>query len=257
MEALRKGSKGTDVTRWQLFLRGQGHPIVADGEFGPKTHAATRAFQKRHSLATDGIVGNRTLGKAMTLGLCVVDDDTTGKHSPNWPPAPKNLKPLTSNRERHRRYGHFKWKPAPTPSNPERIRILGSWARDNIVRIELPQLLQVGRKTARVWVHREAATPLQALWGAWEAAGLLGHIRSWNGSYVARTVRGSKTTLSNHAFGTAFDINARWNRLGAAPALVGETGSVRELVPLANRHGFYWGGHYRRRPDGMHFELAG
>jgi hypothetical protein len=40
------------------------------------------------------------------------------------------------------------------------------------------------------------------------------------------------------------------------PALKGELGSVRELVPLANRHGFYWGGHFRGRPDGMHFEAA-
>jgi len=27
-------------------------------------------------------------------------------------------------------------------------------------------------------------------------------------------------------------------------------------VPLANEHGFYWGGHFRHRPDGMHFEIA-
>jgi hypothetical protein len=38
--------------------------------------------------------------------------------------------------------------------------------------------------------------------------------------------------------------------------LVGEKGSVRELVPIANRWGFYWGGHYNGRPDGMHFEVA-
>jgi hypothetical protein len=31
---------------------------------------------------------------------------------------------------------------------------------------------------------------------------------------------------------------------------------VRELVPIANKHGFYWGGHYSKRADGMHFEAA-
>ena len=60
--------------------------------------------------------------------------------------------------------------------------------------------------------------------------------------------------LSSHAFGTAFDINARDNRIGATPALRGSRGSVRALVPLANAHGFYWGGHFEDRPDGMHFE---
>jgi hypothetical protein len=68
-------------------------------------------------------------------------------------------------------------------------------------------------------------------------------------------VRGSNTTLSNHAWGTGFDINAKWNPLGAVPALRGDTGSVRELVPIAHDHGFFWGGHFSRS-DGMHFEVA-
>ena len=32
--------------------------------------------------------------------------------------------------------------------------------------------------------------------------------------------------------------------------------SAKQLVPLANKHGFYWGGHFESRPDGMHFEMA-
>ena len=62
-------------------------------------------------------------------------------------------------------------------------------------------------------------------------------------SFVARFVRGSRTVLSNHAFGSAFDINEKYNSLGSRPTLVGEKGSLRELVPIANRWGFYWGGH--------------
>lgn len=40
------------------------------------------------------------------------------------------------------------------------------------------------------------------------------------------------------------------------PALEDAQGSLRELVPIANEHGFFWGGHFKRRPDGMHFEVA-
>jgi len=40
------------------------------------------------------------------------------------------------------------------------------------------------------------------------------------------------------------------------PALVGQKGSVRELVPIANENGFFWGGHFNDRLDGMHFEIA-
>jgi len=69
-------------------------------------------------------------------------------------------------------------------------------------------------------------------------------------------VRGSRKTLSNHAYGTAFDINAGWNPMGRTPPVVKKEGSVRRLVETANVYGFYWGGHYPNRPDGMHFEAA-
>ena len=59
----------------------------------------------------------------------------------------------------------------------------------------------------------------------------------------------------NTAFGTAFDINARYNRLGTEPAGTTQAGCVYRLVPVAHEFGFYWGGHFSRR-DGMHFELA-
>ncbi|MDI4232113.1 M15 family metallopeptidase [Bradyrhizobium sp. Arg237L] len=45
--------------------------------------------------------------------------------------------------------------------------------------------------------------------------------------------------MSDHASGTAFDINEHFNKFGNTPALVGSQGSVRKLVPIANQHGFY------------------
>jgi len=81
-------------------------------------------------------------------------------------------------------------------------------------------------------------------------------VKTWAGSFAPRFIRGSTVTLSNHAWATAFDVNVAWNPLGAQPALLHKIGSVRALVPLANAHGFYWGGHFQTRPDGMHFELS-
>ena len=86
--------------------------------------------------------------------------------------------------------------------------------------------------------------------------GLLEGVLSFDGAYNPRFMRGSREVLSAHAFGVAFDINARWNRVGTIPEPAGEKGSVRELVALANEFGFFWGGHFKRRPDGMHFELV-
>jgi hypothetical protein len=61
--------------------------------------------------------------------------------------------------------------------------------------------------------------------------------------------------LSNHAWGTAFDINVQWNGLGITPAFRNEAGSVRDLVEIAYQNGFYWGGWFKSRQDGMHFEV--
>ena len=46
--------------------------------------------------------------------------------------------------------------------------------------------------------------------------------------------------LSNHSFGSAFDINFVDNMLGTEPAISGQRGSVRELVSAANSLGIFW-----------------
>lgn len=256
MNILRPGQQGPDVERWQLFLIGQGFNVVADGDFGPKTKAATTAFQQSHGLTPDGVVGRMTLAKAIERGFGEVLDQEVGEESRNWPPPPA-FGPLGA-QARANEFGTFRFEPAPTSGNPEGIVIRDNWAVSNISRVTVPQL--VGKKGApsngQVYFHRKAADQLAALFQAWQDAGLLDLVLTWDGAYVPRFVRGSRTYLSNHSWGTAFDINAAWNPLGADPALVGKTGSVRKLVELANDHGFFWGGHFGGRPDGMHFEVA-
>lgn len=259
MQVLRKGSKGSDVVQWQQFLLGQGLYVGAiDGDFGPITDHATRHFQQLHRLLVDGIVGNQTIGAAMVLGFQVIDESADGDDTgPNWPPPPTDLEPL-SGATRKKMFGDFRFRAAPTPGNPEGIEILDGWVATNIVTVTIPQLRGVlgANSKGQVSFHTKAAPQLEALFAAWQSAGLLDLVRAWAGSYAPRFVRGSRTELSNHAWGTAFDINAPWNPLGARPALVGSVGSVRKLVPLANAHGFFWGGHYPGRVDGMHFECS-
>jgi peptidoglycan hydrolase-like protein with peptidoglycan-binding domain len=52
---IRKGSKGIDVQRIQRAVK-----VKPDGIFGPITERAVRAYQKRHDLQVDGIVGPKT-----------------------------------------------------------------------------------------------------------------------------------------------------------------------------------------------------
>lgn len=258
MKTLRKGSKGPDVKRWQFFLIGQGFQLgQADGDFGAKTETATKAFQAKQKLTADGVVGNATIAKAMLLGFEIIreDPDRDERTSPNWPPRP-NFTPLVSTAERQKVFGKYTYTRKPLPDNRENIQIHPPWEAQNIVTVNIPQLIGVkgAPRSGNIRVHRRVATQFQNLWDEWGQEGLIDRVLTWGGSYVPRLVRGG-SSLSNHAFGTAFDINVAWNGLAVRPALVGSQGSVRELVPIAHKHGFYWGGHFSRQ-DGMHFEIA-
>ncbi len=250
---IRRGYKGDSVAKWQTFLRGLGYGVIADGDFGPKTEAATVRFQQSRGLRpADGIVGNKTLGAAMAMGYEVL---STGYADGNYPEKPEGCRAIT-HAERLARFGSFEFEPAPTELSPEAIRITSRSPEFKIAEVHLPQLVGVSGfpRHGKVLFHAKAADQLVALVAAWEKAGLLKHILTWGGSYVARYVRGSHTTLSNHSWGTAFDINAAWNGLGRLPERAGQKGSVCELVSAAYEFGFYWGGHFSR-PDGMHFEI--
>lgn len=72
--------------------------------------------------------------------------------------------------------------------------------------------------------------------------------------YAYRPVRGSITTYSNHASGTAIDLNATKHPLGAENTFDSEqTATIRRLC---RKYGLRWGGDYRTRKDEMHFEIA-
>lgn len=55
--ALQQGRSGSDVWELQGLLKINGYPIQRDGWFGEETHRAVTAFQQRHNLLADGIVG--------------------------------------------------------------------------------------------------------------------------------------------------------------------------------------------------------
>ena len=62
---LRKGMSGEDVRVWQYILNGKGFAAgKADGIFGEKTTAATKAYQRSIRKDPDGVVGAETLGYA-------------------------------------------------------------------------------------------------------------------------------------------------------------------------------------------------
>lgn len=174
---------------------------------------------------------------------------------------------MITHRERVRLFGEFKFAHTPLPGNPEHVTIDRAWARANLVEVDVPQIARIpGRKNGRVTVHKLVVPSLLALWAAWEKEGCLQHIHTFNGAWASRykRQRGSEAeraekcrragpaALSNHSWGTAFDINAQELTLGK-PIPPGHPFQLL-LAPVARGLGWEWGGDYTTRPDGMHWE---
>ena len=255
MDIIRKGSKGPQVEKWQNFLRGfsQNSSVVVNGNFDNFTEIETKSFQLKKGLIADGVVGPQTLSVALRSGYPLMEDPTGDEHGPNWPAKPV-AGPLNYN-DREKLFGKFTYISTPTFNNPESITITGSWL-NNLVAVPVPQLSGVAGipKSNEITLHSNISAQFKKLLQDWQDAGLTYLIMTWGGSWSPRFIRGSRNVLSNHAWGTAFDINVQWNQLGVEPALKGQTGSVRELVDIAYQNGFYWGGWFPNRRDGMHFE---
>lgn len=233
-----------EIKAFQFFLIGQEfYKGKADGDYGDMTRKAVKEFQTKYGLEADGIAGRKTLNKALELGF--MRDEF---------PFKPEFKPLSTTADKQRVFGKFNFEAAHDLQDKDAIRIKGTWENDNIVTIQIPQLLGVKGST-NVRCHKLVATQMIALFAEWEREGLLKYVLTWEGCYYPRFIRGRYGVLSNHSWGSAFDINYEWNKLGVTPAYVGQYGSVRLLVEIANKHGFYWGGHFDRR-DGMHFEWA-
>lgn len=256
-DVIKYGVSGQDVQVIQAILIGldilKNHDItgLADSE----TMNAVKTFAAKYSIDFDV---NDAIPKSIIdlftdyrLGGQDIEPGVKAEVSSDWPPCPNDMDVLTMG-EKFKLFGVIEY----SVNQDSTINILNDWRNENIVSVVIPQLSKIKNpiNSPILW-HRATVAQLKALWEEWESLGLLDRIETFNGSFVPRLIRGGRT-LSSHAFGTAFDINASKNPLMKNPPLVGEPGSVRELVPSANKFGFFWGGHFKNRPDGMHFEIC-
>jgi hypothetical protein len=270
-----------EVQRWQYFLLKQNIPQVGriDGQFGLKSEEATKFFQIQHGIAVTGEFDALTRDAARTLGYTVVPDNHyDNKKTAAFPPKPTDLS-SPDNADRNDGLGCFKFMQLPLANrgDPDEVVMLRScdgsiadWRATNIINIAVPQLRFAAGFNGTITCHKVAAPHITALFAKWEELDLLHLIRDYDGTFSPRYKRGQSPgaaghgvkqsrnveALSNHAFGSAFDINADDNSFNTQPALCPRRGCVRELVGPANQLGFFWGGHFSSSKDGMHFEFA-
>lgn len=245
-------------------------PSNYDGRIDDSTIKAIETFQRDVLRATkpDGRIdpGGATFRK-LVQAAGEVDVNPDG-----WPARPAGVTQLTASARdgifstfvitdpSHTNYPGYEDTTSTDPDAKDDIVIKGGWVGRNIHEVTIPQLAKIVVPAApKKYFHKRAIPQLLGLWQAWDDAGLLDRIRTFDGAYNARYMRNGphiQSRLSNHAWGTAFDINERTNKLGQTPAVSWEAGCVFDLVPLAVRWGFYWGGWFGGgRVDGMHFEV--
>jgi len=82
--ALRPGDSGHDVRVLQAFLQGRGLQAAVDGQFGPATRDAVRAFQRSAGLPPSGVVGPLTVAALRSAAPAPAPPAPP----PAWSPAP-------------------------------------------------------------------------------------------------------------------------------------------------------------------------
>ncbi len=68
------GSSGDEVKKLQKSLNQKGYSLDVDGNFGSKTQAAVKDYQKKNGLSVDGIVGNLTWGSLNKINSSKLND---------------------------------------------------------------------------------------------------------------------------------------------------------------------------------------
>ena len=71
---MRHGDRGTEVRGWQRWLVSRGHSLEADGIFGPRTEAATRAVQRAAGLPASGVVDDATWALSRAAAPAIAPD---------------------------------------------------------------------------------------------------------------------------------------------------------------------------------------
>jgi len=126
------------------------------------------------------------------------------------------------------------------------------WKEKYIVSVKVAGIPNLGAMR----LHKRIAPQFEAFFKAAIAKGLASKILNFQGAFTARTITNNQARLSNHALGTAIDINTEQNGYGAQPAARGATGSLSEFADYCADFGLYWGGWYERNKDAMHFEAV-
>ena len=118
-----------------------------------------------------------------------------------------------------------------------------------MVMFDVPGKLEIGIIPKKIYCNKLMVEPLTQAFTNLIQSGHVAELKTWDGCFNVRTMRGLNSQ-SLHSWGIAIDVNANWNQLGQKPTL--SAGFVKCFTDA----GFEWGGNWKNRIDGMHFQLS-
>ena len=107
-----------------------------------------------------------------------------------------------------------------------------------------------GRVWTSVYCNRDIVKPLLTALASLTACGRALELKTFDGCFNIRSIRGEPLLQSAHSWAVAVDFNAPFNPLGGPNSL------SPEFVRCFTEQGFTWGGNFARE-DSQHFSIAG
>lgn len=114
---------------------------------------------------------------------------------------------------------------------------------------DIPAELEVGVIPKRLYCNKALIGPLTQAIKNLITTGCIKELKTWDGCFNIRKKR-ALSSMSLHSWGIAIDVNAAWNQLNQTPTL------SAKFVKCFTDAGFNWGGNFKGRVDGMHFQLS-
>ena len=129
--------------------------------------------------------------------------------------------------------------------DPEAEGFAEKWITPWDVRIPYPWFPK-----EHILIHKHYRPLLDAAFRGLEMQGLHTEIKSFDGAFEIRPIKGSDAVLSTHSWGCAVDLNAALNPFGS------EGRWTEAFLEVMNSHHVFCGQQWTGRKDPMHFAMV-
>ena len=235
---------------------------------GKWTQKNALAYQKQKSAeANHGYPVARTGSAAQILGPYTYGDAYYNSHVLRYyPPAGGdvnlgfNVKAGDAAKVDYKDKTTFMWGSDSVPTSSDAMQ-------KYLTTISVPIYNEKGKKTTmNITVHKKLAAEFKAIFE--DMAKIKFRIKaSETYTYVWKNIIGT-STVSQHSYGAAIDINASdnpcfyntnvdvSNGYGAYQPGKNQFSVTKKVIKIWKEHGFYWGGDWRGKKDTMHFSYT-